>query len=504
MKCGPDIFKAEAIEKSIEYIINNSKDKSKIKILLIGRYNFELDRLERTQKFINNKNGTITSIKYPNVKLDYLTAHSSKGLGYDNVIIINGQDAIFGFPSKIENDPIMNLVIYNNYEEIEYAEERRLFYVALTRTKNRVYIITPQTHPSQFVLELVNDYPLVKLEGELDPHPRLLTNKLCPECGFPLQRRHKKNIGLDLWVCTNENEVCGFLSNNLKGGKMSVQKCTACDDGYLIVKTKDNRTLLGCTNYKLNGTGCNNIIAPELYDVVVTDNGYEEDKKTPPLLKEENDDNLFKNICINVYNAYAMLNKYGQYYGIEKLYKYVKGVYNKSLMNYDSINEKYFGIYSNVNKESILAVINWLIEKEVFILIDNRYPTLRIKNKIEIIKDEDFANSNIEIMLSKQKNINSPKKRFFIKNELDFIMDDNGEIKTNETIFILLRNKRTELAKEYGVSPFCVASNKMLINLATYLPKNKEEYLKIKYTGEISYDKYGKYFVELIIKNTKE
>ena len=501
MKTGPDFFKAEAIEKAIEHIINNSPKKDKLEILLIGRYNFEPDRLEKTKKFIDNKNGTLMSLKYPKVKLDYLTAHSSKGLGYDNVIIINAQDAVFGFPSKIETDPIMNLVIYSNYEEIEYAEERRLFYVALTRTKNRVYIIAPQTHPSQFVLELIADYPVIKVDGELDPHPRLLTNKLCPICGFPLQRRHKKNIGLDLWVCTNENEICGFVSNNLKGGKMSVQKCTMCDDGYLIVKTKDGRSLLGCTNYNTNGSGCNNIISPESYDCIVKDEGYEEDKKLPPLIEndeKQDDDMSFKNICVNIVNAYKVLNNYGQYYGTEKFYKYLKGVNNKTLLNYDSVNEKYFGLYSNLTKDCILSTLDWLIEKEIFILLDNLYPTLRINKDINLINDVEFSNSEVEIVLSNKQCLSNRNQKETVEASLEFIIDEDGEIITNEEVFNLLRNKRLELAKEYGMSPAYIATNKLLIYLATYLPKNREEYLKIRFTGERSYEKYGVHFIEII------
>lgn len=43
---------------------------------------------------------------------------------------------MYGFPSKIEDDPVIKLVI-KQHNEIEYAEERRLFYVALTRTKKQ-------------------------------------------------------------------------------------------------------------------------------------------------------------------------------------------------------------------------------------------------------------------------------------------------------------------------------------------------------------------------------
>lgn len=91
----------------------------------------------------DEKTGKVYSVKYGNkIKLQFLTAHSSKGLSADNVIIINAKDEIYGFPSKVDDDLVLDLVVPND-TSYNYAEERRLFYVALTRTKNRVFIVTP-------------------------------------------------------------------------------------------------------------------------------------------------------------------------------------------------------------------------------------------------------------------------------------------------------------------------------------------------------------------------
>ena len=70
------------------------------------------------------------------------------------------------FRRKVQDDPVLKYVVRDDHS-MEYAEERRLFYVALTRTKNRVYIVVPQQHPSDFVRELVKDYPGVTVNGEL-------------------------------------------------------------------------------------------------------------------------------------------------------------------------------------------------------------------------------------------------------------------------------------------------------------------------------------------------
>ena len=237
------------------------------KILLLGRYGFDGYNLTKSADFIyDERTGSVRSKKYNADYFDFMTVHRAKGLGYDHVIIINARNETYGFPSKVQEDPILKYVVKDDHT-YDYAEERRLFYVALTRTKNRVYIITPQQHPSEFVLELIRDYPQVEVYGELDTESReIIPEKRCPICGYPLQLRYKNAYGLRLWICTNEPEICDFMTNNLAGENMAIMKCDKCRDGYLIVKDgKGSGPFLGCTNYKQDKTGCNNYITKDNY-----------------------------------------------------------------------------------------------------------------------------------------------------------------------------------------------------------------------------------------------
>ncbi len=102
---------------------------------------------------MGNSNGSISNTFYRTFGIQYLfvntgkrTKHSSKGLGYDDVIVINGKNETYGFPTKVEDDPVLSLVIKGD-RSIDYAEERRLFYVAMTRTKNRVFFVAPEANP---------------------------------------------------------------------------------------------------------------------------------------------------------------------------------------------------------------------------------------------------------------------------------------------------------------------------------------------------------------------
>lgn len=267
-------FLGQEVNKAIEHILQSVSAEGKSKtasVLLIGRYGFDARNLCFSREFnYDERTGKVYSTRFgSNVKLQFLTAHSSKGLSAENVIIINAKDELYGFPSKIEDDPVLNLVVSNDIS-YNYAEERRLFYVALTRTKNRVYIVTPEKRPSEFIKELLCEktlYPKVTLAGELKCNV-VAADKVknrCPVCGYPMQFRWNKNYGLKLWICTNDQEICGFMTNDRRGGNMSVHKCDWCQDGYLVVKYGSRSYFLGCTNYKEDKSGCSRMLDAQQY-----------------------------------------------------------------------------------------------------------------------------------------------------------------------------------------------------------------------------------------------
>ena len=121
----------------------NSKD-----ILVLGRNNKDiLNYIDNTYKHEND------IYTYQNISFRYLTIHKSKGLESDNVILINAEDNLLGLPTKIKDEKILKYV--NNTKDFyPYEEERRLFYVALTRTKNKTYIISPYKNESIFIKEI--------------------------------------------------------------------------------------------------------------------------------------------------------------------------------------------------------------------------------------------------------------------------------------------------------------------------------------------------------------
>ena len=150
------------IDKLVELIKSIYNARPNDNLLLLTRFNSEIDNLLLSKRFYMKSmdDKKIVCKDVPNCNIDILTVHKSKGLGYDRVILLNGINATKGFPSKIKDEAVIKYikgVTYDDFDElIDYPEERRLFYVAMTRTKNELYIMTPIHHKdkSEFIQEI--------------------------------------------------------------------------------------------------------------------------------------------------------------------------------------------------------------------------------------------------------------------------------------------------------------------------------------------------------------
>ena len=555
---GPLHKMAQALEYSIGEIVARHGEKTSI--LLIGRYNYDGEALSRTGNFEYNSHGNkVVSKKYPQVDITFLTAHSSKGLGYDNVIIINAKDAVYGFPSKIEDDPVMKLVI-KQADEMEYAEERRLFYVALTRTKNRVYIIAPEKHPSEFVLEIKEEYKNIVLKGEFHPEPHgLLTNKICPLCGYPLQRRHKKDCAMNLWVCTNEPEICGFVSNNLVGGKMYIQKCMECVDGYLVVKTKDGAPFLGCTNYTHDGKGCNNTVSPQDFETTVkydeiieieiveeeADSVADASDQTPLIFEEDVQTDttleLSENEGVSVESIEEAVNNDGsdidesyegktekcaivldgkgvvriiitaceaigkvQRFGVSMLVNVLRGSKAQRLLDYKLDELDCYGALKWIKKEDVFNIIEILVEENFLFRTRGLYPSVRVNREKTLTDVDVFDCSIIEDILeeNRAKSGHSSKKDEGAEtiniDGFEVHVDEDGEIITDVVLLKNLQKLRNKLADEQFYPAYIVAKDDLLVRLATVKPLKREEFLKIKGIRDRWFERYGEVFIHTI------
>ena len=117
--------------KTIEELISSIPlDKS---IFLLGRYSFDDYYISFVYQGI--KEGSKFYYIIGGRKIEFLTVHKSKGLEADYVILLQCNKDIYGFPSLVSDDPVLNHVLTKS-DQFPYGEERRLFYVAITRAKN--------------------------------------------------------------------------------------------------------------------------------------------------------------------------------------------------------------------------------------------------------------------------------------------------------------------------------------------------------------------------------
>ena len=126
-------------------------------ILLLGRFQIDQFRLVHCSKFKLTPDGVEFQTR-PDLKIRFLTVHQSKGLESDYVIILNNREAKLGFPAHVK-DPSLKAELVRIVDELKLDqasvnEERRLFYVALTRAKQQVILLTVDGKESSFIMEL--------------------------------------------------------------------------------------------------------------------------------------------------------------------------------------------------------------------------------------------------------------------------------------------------------------------------------------------------------------
>jgi len=138
--------------KSLLLHLNSTDYKN---VLILGRNNFDINKYLSKDFYVNNE-GEISYSKCQNLNIRFLTVHKSKGLEADVCIILNLISGKLGFPNQLEDHRILRYV--NTYDDYPFEEERRLFYVALTRSKSIVYLLTEKNNSSIFVKELLKDY----------------------------------------------------------------------------------------------------------------------------------------------------------------------------------------------------------------------------------------------------------------------------------------------------------------------------------------------------------
>ena len=232
---------------SVDRIVDKYGAESEI--MVIGRNNFDIDGIVSGNSFFSSKFDRENNVKriqynrYPNLDIKYITAHSSKGMEAKNTILINLKNSLLGFPNKISDDPLLSYIL-TEPDNYDYAEERRLFYVALTRTKNDVYLLSPSNKSSDFVQELVdmNDSNI----EIIDDFKGSKNDVKCPRCKEGTLVTRKGQYGKNFVGCSNY-PLCDYTYSNTDI-LFNKKICPECG-GFLSLKRGKYGSFWGCSNY---------------------------------------------------------------------------------------------------------------------------------------------------------------------------------------------------------------------------------------------------------------
>lgn len=179
--------RAQYVDTLEQVIASIPKGKS---VFLLGRYSFDDYYLSFRYKCIKDNNNFYYDIG--GRRMEFLTVHKSKGLEADYVIILQCNKGTFGFPSQISDDPVLQYVL-SGADQYPYGEERRLFYVAITRAKEKTIVMYDKRYPSVFVNEFLHPEQVTMESYAVHPNANKRWTKAADKYLLDLHRQGKSN-----------------------------------------------------------------------------------------------------------------------------------------------------------------------------------------------------------------------------------------------------------------------------------------------------------------------
>ena len=197
----------EDVVKTVKYLADQiPSDKE---ILLLGRYGFDVN-VFKDSDLVVHENKDRVYVTYGRRQMNFMTVHQSKGLECDYIILINCNGGTVGFPSQISDSPVLKYVL-SEPDAFAFSEERRVFYVGITRAKKHTWVLYDMNNPSPFVKEFVTT-----LDPKTKPGSGIPDSELCPKCHCGRIKIVKKGVAVNgnpytTFACSNEKFGCDYL-----------------------------------------------------------------------------------------------------------------------------------------------------------------------------------------------------------------------------------------------------------------------------------------------------
>ena len=165
--CSVDYYDNENLKKVLDLIPRSDKSKG---VFILGRKNREIEA-------VNPKD--LMSYR-DDLKISKGTIHKSKGLEEDIVIILGMDSGMMGFPNHGGGDPLVSIFLPPSDSYLN-SEDRRVMYVAMTRAKERIFLVSQSIQPSSFTGEVKEICARLDIKFN-DIVLRGDVVKPCPEC----------------------------------------------------------------------------------------------------------------------------------------------------------------------------------------------------------------------------------------------------------------------------------------------------------------------------------
>lgn len=193
------------VAETVKWILGSIPKDSEV--ILLGRYSFDVNVLKSSDMMVHSIKDR-AYVTYAGRRMDFLTVHQSKGLEADYIILLNCNGGTLGFPSNIADSPILEYVL-SEPDKFAYSEERRIFYVGITRAKVHTWVLYDMNNPSPFVREFIHQEEQVKQEEVIPEEDR------CPKCHCGRCIEVKKGIAVNgnpysVLVCSNRKYGCDY------------------------------------------------------------------------------------------------------------------------------------------------------------------------------------------------------------------------------------------------------------------------------------------------------
>lgn len=247
------LYKRRSDEAGLEWLLSKISDEAfgHESVLILERYKFDLPEPAELETFRR---------KFHKLSIKAMSVHAAKGLEADYVIV-GLRGGAWGFPATMEDDPLLAMVL-TQADEYQYGEERRLFYVALTRARCKTFLLCDGgAQQSAFAAELEREKVAYQIEVLGEDTAKMACDK-CKSGTMVLHNGpHGKFYGCSNYpLCKNTQRTCpkcgtGLLVKGSDPGRKcshcdnTLNACPHCETGVLVKRNGPRGAFFGCSNY---------------------------------------------------------------------------------------------------------------------------------------------------------------------------------------------------------------------------------------------------------------